>query len=83
MLGHVPGTVDATRSRARDATHALQSLPDSALRFLAASSMGIGAGFYLARAPRLAIVAGVAPALVMGAAIALRPAETSEVAPDR
>ncbi|HYM84320.1 MAG TPA: hypothetical protein VEY67_09240, partial [Candidatus Dormibacteraeota bacterium] len=51
----------------------LQGLPDPTLRTLAASSLGLGAGFYLTGAPRLAIVAGVAPALIMGAAIATRP----------
>jgi hypothetical protein len=40
---------------------------------VAASSLGVGAGFYLARAPRLAILAGIVPALVMAAAIVLRP----------
>jgi hypothetical protein len=73
IVKRVPATVNATRAGAQGTTSALQTLPDSTLRWLAASSVGMGAGFYLARAPRLAIAAWVAPALVMGAAIALRP----------
>ncbi len=71
----VPGTLHATRARAHGTTSALQTLPDSTLRWLAAGSVGLGAGFSLARAPRLVIAAGVAPALIMGAAIVLRPIE--------
>ncbi|HEX7472680.1 MAG TPA: hypothetical protein VF323_06330 [Candidatus Limnocylindrales bacterium] len=75
LVERVPGTMRATRSRAQGTTSALQTLPDSTLRWLAASSVGLGAGFYLARAPRLIIAAGVAPAVIMGAAIAMRPIE--------
>ena len=69
----VPGTVHATQSGALRTTRALRTLPDSTLRWLAASSVGLGAGFYLAGAPRLAVAAGVAPALFLGAAIVGRP----------
>jgi hypothetical protein len=54
---------------------ALQRLPDSTLRWLAAGSVGLGAGFYLTGAPRLLVAAGVAPGLAMAAAIVLRPIE--------
>jgi hypothetical protein len=73
LISHLPGTMHATRAGAHGTTSALQSLPDTTLRSLAATSLGLGAGFYLAGAPRLAVAAGVAPALVMGAAIVLRP----------
>ena len=73
LIGRVPGTVNATRAGAHATTSALQILPDSTLRWLAASSVGLGTGFYLAGKRRLVIAAGVAPALIMGAAIALRP----------
>ena len=75
LLRRIPGTIRATRTGAHGTTSALQTLPDSTLRWLAATSVGLGAGFYLARAPRLVIAAGVAPAVIMGAAIALRPVE--------
>jgi hypothetical protein len=75
LLVRVPGTVHATRAGAHDTASALQTLPDSTLRWLAATSVGLGAGFYLAGAPRLVAAAGVAPALILGAAIVLRPIE--------
>jgi hypothetical protein len=75
IVGRVPGTVHATRAGAMGTTSALQTLPDSTLRGLAATSVGVGAGFYLARAPRLVVAAGVVPALVVGAAIILRPGD--------
>ena len=68
-----PATLHATHAGANGATSMLRTLPDSTLRWLAASSVGLGAGLYLAGAPRLAIAAGVAPALFMGAAIVGRP----------
>ena len=73
LVKRVPGTVLAARTGAQGTTNALRTLPDSTLGWLAASSVGLGAGFYLAGAPRLAIAAGVAPALFMGAAILGRP----------
>jgi len=73
LAGRVAGALRATRTGAQGTTSALQTLPDSTLMGVAASSLGVGAGFYLARAPRLAIVAGIVPALVMAAAIVLRP----------
>ena len=73
IVRRIPGTVHATRAGATGTTSALQTLPDSTLRALAATSVGVGTGFYLVRAPRLVIAAGVAPAVLMGAAIVLRP----------
>jgi hypothetical protein len=73
LIARLPGTVNATRAGAHETTSALQALPDTTLRSLAATSVGLGAGFYLAGAPRLVVAAGVAPAIVMGAAIVLRP----------
>lgn len=73
LIARVPGTLRTTRTGAQEATTALQSLPDPTLRTLAASSLGLGAGLFLTGAPRLLIVAGVVPAMFMGAAVALRP----------
>jgi hypothetical protein len=75
LVARIPGTMRATRVGAHSTTSALQTLPDPTLRWLAASSAGLSAGFYLAGAPRLVVAAGVAPALIMGAAIALRPSQ--------
>ena len=65
--------MNATRAGAQGTTIVLQTLPDPTLRSLAATSLGLGAGFYLAGAPRLLVAAGIAPALIMGAAMVLRP----------
>jgi hypothetical protein len=73
LIGHVPGTVRATRAGAQGTTAALQSLPDATLRWMAAGSVGLGAGLRLARAPRIVVAAGVVPALLAGAAIVSRP----------
>ena len=70
-----PGTARAARTGVRRTTIALQRLPDSKLRWLTASSVGLATGFKLAGAPRLVTAAGAAPALFMGAAIALRRTE--------
>jgi hypothetical protein len=75
LLARVPGTLNATQAAAHGTASALQSLPDSTLRGLAASSVGLGAGFYLAGAPRPVIAAGITPALIMAASMALRPSE--------
>lgn len=75
LAGRTPGALRAAQARASDATSALQRLPDSTLRWLAAGSLGVAAGFQLAGAPRLIKAAGAAPALLMGAAIALRPTD--------
>ena len=50
-------------------------MPSSTSRSLAAGSVGLGAGLYLGGAPRLVAATGVAPAVVIGAAILLRPDE--------
>jgi hypothetical protein len=76
LVGHVPASVKATQAGVQATTSALQQLPDSTLRSLAASSAGLGAGLYLAGKNRLVVVAGIIPAIVVGVAIALRPHKT-------
>jgi hypothetical protein len=71
-LKHVSGAIAATLARVREASRTVQTVPDSTLRWLAASSIGLGAGLFLARAPRVVVAAGVAPALVAAAAIVAR-----------
>ena len=83
LAERAPGFVRTTQTRASDATTVLQHLPDSTLRWLAAGSLGVAAGFQLAGAPRLVTAAGAAPALIMGAAIALRPTDQHARAPAR
>ena len=74
-----PSAARATQGGARGTTSALQRLPDSTLRWLAATSVGLAAGLHVAGAPRLARAAGLVPALFMGAAIATRPVAPTEV----
>jgi hypothetical protein len=78
LVDRLPGTVRATRIGANGATSALQALPDSTLRWLAAGSVGVGAGLFLAGAPRVVVAAGVVPALAMGAAALARPTHAVE-----
>jgi len=75
LMVHLPATVRATRAGMAGTTAALQTLPDSTLRWIAATSVGLSAGLRLAGAPRLVSAAGAAPALLVGAVIALRPPE--------
>ncbi|MDR3545977.1 MAG: hypothetical protein P4L30_09465 [Candidatus Limnocylindrales bacterium] len=73
VIARAPRAARATRTGAGGTTSALQKLPDPVLRWLAAGSVGLGAGLSLAGAPRVVVAAGVAPALIIGAAIASRP----------
>ena len=73
LVARAPRAARATRTGAGGTTSALQKLPDPMLRWLAAGSVGLGAGLSLAGAPRLVVAVGVAPALIIGAAIASRP----------
>jgi uncharacterized protein YjbJ (UPF0337 family) len=75
LIERAPGALRAMSAGVGGTTAALQSLPDSTLRWIAATSVGLGAGLRLAGAPRLVSAAGAAPALIVGAAIALRPTE--------
>lgn len=73
LIARAPRAARATRTGASGTTSALQKMPDPILRWLAAGSVGLGAGLSLAGAPRLVVAAGVAPAVIIGAAIASRP----------
>jgi hypothetical protein len=65
--------VAATRGGFRWTTTTVQAMPNSTSRSLAAGSVGFGAGLYMGGAPRFVAAAGVAPAVVIGTAILLRP----------
>jgi hypothetical protein len=67
--------VAATRAGLGWTTKAVRAMPRSTSRSLAAGSVGLGAGLYFGGAPRLVAATGVAPAVVIGAAILLRPDE--------
>ena len=76
----VPETIDAARTGALDTAVTVQRLPKSTLQWLAASSVGLGAGFFLSGAPRVVIAAGMTPALIIGAAIVARQTDPGTVA---
>src|SRR5512140_24849 len=73
LVGRIPGALGATTAGAREAARALQALPDPTLRWLAAGSVGLGAGLFITGKPRFVVAAGVAPAIALGAAIIGRP----------
>ena len=53
----------------------VQAMPRSTSQSLAAGSVGLGAGLFLGGVPRVVAATGAAPAVVIGAAILLRPDE--------
>ena len=79
-VGHVPEIAGKARDRAENTVTRLQTMPDSALRLLAAVSLGLGAGLRLAGAPRLVTLAGFAPASILGFAILSRPRPSHQAA---
>ena len=72
-LEHLPEAVDTARAGAKDTTATLQTMPDPTLELLAAVSIGLAGGLYLAGAPRVLTLAAIAPALILGVAILTRP----------
>lgn len=72
VVRQLPPTAKAAQAGTMAATSAVRRLSDSTLRWLAASSIGLGAGLYLSGKRRLTVAAGVAPAIVAGITIALR-----------
>ena len=73
VVERFPGTLAQARKDAQGAVTKLQTVPDSGLRLLAATSIGLGTGLRLAGASRLATLAGFAPAPILGFAILSRP----------
>jgi hypothetical protein len=72
---HLPEAAERARAGVEETTTRLQRYPDETLRLLAAGSLGLAAGLYLAGAPRPFTLAAAAPAALVGAAIATRASE--------
>jgi hypothetical protein len=72
VVRQVPPTAKAAQAGARTAAGVLRTTSDSTLRWLTATSLGVGAGLYFSGKRRLALTAAVVPAVVAGATIALR-----------
>jgi hypothetical protein len=70
---HLPEAVERARVGAYETTTTLQTMPDPTLRLLAAASLGLGAGLYLAGKRRLITLVALAPALILAVAIVTRP----------
>ena len=68
----LPGIASAGAEGAAESVRMLQELSDPRLRLLMAFSVGVGAGLWMAGAPRLVTLAALSPALVVGVAIASR-----------
>ena len=65
----LPDVFESVRDGAIEGARTIQALPDGNQRLLAAFSLGLGLGLSLAGAPRLAVVATLAPAIVVAATI--------------
>ena len=68
----LPGIASAGAEGAAESMRLLQELSDPRLQLLVAFSLGVGAGLWMAGAPRLVTLAALSPALVVGVAIASR-----------
>ena len=68
----LPGIASAGAEGAAESVKMLQELSDPRLKLLVAFSLGVGAGLWMAGAPRLITLAALSPALVAGIAIASR-----------
>lgn len=68
----LPGIASASAEGAAGSVRMFQELSDPRLQLLMAFSLGIGAGLWMAGAPRLVTLAALSPALVAGVAIASR-----------
>ena len=65
----LPDAIDTVRTGAMDGARTIQEMPDPTQRLLAAFSLGLGLGLSVAGAPRLVVVATLAPALLVAATI--------------
>jgi hypothetical protein len=68
----LPGIASAGAEGAAGSVRMLQELSDPRLKLLVAFSLGVGAGLWMAGAPRLVTLAALSPAVVAGLAIASR-----------
>jgi uncharacterized protein YjbJ (UPF0337 family) len=62
----LPDALEAARTGAAATADSLREMPQPTLRLLAALSIGMGLGLYLAGAPRLVTVAAFTPAVLAG-----------------
>ncbi len=78
LVDRVPDAVESARAGAMDTARTVDAMPEQTRLVLAALSMGVGAGLYLAGAPRLVTLLAFAPAAVVaGTWMAREPMRTS------
>jgi len=65
----MPEVIDTVRDGAIEGARTIQSMPDPTQRLLAAFSLGLGVGLSIAGAPRLLVVATLAPAMIVAATV--------------
>ena len=65
----MPEVIDTVRDGAIEGARTLQSMPDPTQRLVAAFSLGLGVGLSIAGAPRLLVVATLAPAMIVAATV--------------
>ncbi len=58
---HIPEVVDQVRAGAFETKRTFDAMPDPTLKELAAGSLGLAAGLYVAGAPRLLVLAAATP----------------------
>lgn len=73
FVHRVTGAARSSGAGAANVERALQRLSDPTLRGVAATSMGVGAGFYLAGKSRGIVALGVLPAVLAVVALLARP----------
>ena len=74
---HLPEAVGRARVGAQETATTLQTMSDPTLRLLAAGSIGLAVGLYLAGARRPFTLAAMVPAVIAGSAIATRPTQAN------
>jgi hypothetical protein len=67
----LPDALEAARTGAAATADSFREMPEPTLRVLAALSIGMGAGLYVAGAPRLVTMAAFAPAMLAGVTMAM------------
>jgi hypothetical protein len=71
VADRLPDALEAARSGAVATADTLREMPEPTLRVLAALSIGMGVGLYVAGAPRLVTMTAFAPAVLAGLTVAL------------
>jgi hypothetical protein len=73
VADHLPDAVERARVGAHETATTMQTMSDPTLRLVAAGSIGLAVGLYLAGARRPITLAAMVPAVIAGSAIATRP----------